>query len=738
MNVMESLKNTRLRTKLYGIVMFSVFCPLITAMVLFNLYTAARAQEQANQSMYDTFSQTYELLSTRFELVRQNILLMLLDGNSRRLIQEYSGTTDMFERKALKDKAGAIVDFVESREGIDRLYVYVPDAYTEIMDYKNYFPMSELENVPNYRELVTSNYRNTWTYDSPTRQAPEAQGGLPAGSAPAASVPASPVPETAIDVPASPMPETAIGVPAPPIPETAVGVPASLAPETTMGVPTPPVPETAASVPASPMPETGEAGLPIGGDPRTAGDADDYHQQVIDGKISYLVRVCDIKDYSRTVAVLRLDISLQLVEDILSQAISMQGSSIYLLGDGSPVAMGGRGAAPELLEPLARRSFLDVIETTYRDVGVDYVILSRTFKNHPWELRMVVPKNKGLNLLNLRQWWYIVSFTIFAGVLCFIVSLMFSSRIAGRLNTVSASMKHLRNGMPEPLPLPRSRDEIGELYESYNYLSDKLTKLFDAQKITDKNLKNAELRALRAQINPHFLYNSLELVNYHAYRNDAAAVSEVVELLSRFYKLSLNKQGEFCEIWKELELTNCYFRIQNMRYHDLITLTIDVPVDLYQYRMPHILLQPLVENAVYHGIMKRPGSGGEIRISGGLDGGDIILTVSDDGAGMDGETLQLLNGHSRGPGAGEYAGEYAPEPAMLAGAPPAAAAAKPQPDGGVAPSPGTQPPAHPDSSHYGISNINERLVGYYGESYRLVFESTPMRGTTVRIRIPAR
>lgn len=581
------LRSMHFQTKLGYLIFFAVFLPLVLSVFLFNSYIARENQKALNETVTDAFTQTYGMLSSRFELVRENILLMLLDGNSRELLQGKRSDTTLMQKKALKDKADAMVDFIESREGIWRLYIYVPDDYSEIIDRKHYFPFSDTEGSPWFHELIEGPYRDMWSY-----------------------------------------------------------------------------------------------GYHLGEQERH--------------NISYFVRVCDAVNYQKTVAVLRIDIALNDIEEILGGAASLNDSRICLLDKNDVVATsGGDTDVTNLFTDLTDFSFFETKVKSVTQGSLKIDVRYRTFKNQPWLLVMTVPNPTGVMSLNLGQWQYILLLVIAGGILSFMASVAYTQRISRGLKLVSKSMKDLQNGFPDPLPPPKSNDEIGELIKSYNYLTRKLKELMDVSLLASKSLKNAELRALRAQINPHFLYNTLELINYHSYKKDTAAVSEVVTLLSRFYKLSLNRQKEFCEIWQELELTECYFKIQNMRYHGKIMLNIDVPISLYQKKIPHIILQPLVENAIYHGIMKREDEVGEVTISAVIEGDVIMMSVTDTGVGMDEEILKNLDG-------GENLEIRVQE----------------------------------HSTHYGVTNINERLKGYYGESFKLVYESKPGFGTKVSFAIP--
>jgi two-component system sensor histidine kinase YesM len=299
-------------------------------------------------------------------------------------------------------------------------------------------------------------------------------------------------------------------------------------------------------------------------------------------------------------------------------------------------------------------------------------------------------------LLNGQQWRMVIMFAVICGILMFAACVIFSEDLSHRIQQVAFSMKQLENGVLKPLPKPKTKDEIGALIEGYNYLTDELQMLITSQYLAGIRHKNMELKALQAQINPHFLYNTLELINYYAFVNNPEGVEKIVQFLSKFYKISLNHGQDIYQVWQELELTEIYFKIQNIRCENKLSLKIDVPMPIYQRQILKIILQPLVENAIRHGIMNRADKTGDILISGRETESELLLTICDNGVGMNASQVALIN------------------------------------EGLVLPC-----DPYENGSHYGINNINERIKSYYGSAYGLRFESAENIGTTVNIRFPA-
>ena len=197
----------------------------------------------------------------------------------------------------------------------------------------------------------------------------------------------------------------------------------------------------------------------------------------------------------------------------------------------------------------------------------------------------------------------------------------------------------------------------------------------------------AELALYKAQINPHFLYNSLSLINWKALEIGSDDISKATLALSRYYRTSLNKGKNTMSIREEIDNVRSYLQIQEMFHDYSFTVKMDVAEDILDYRTLNLILQPLAENAIAHGIDRRRGSEpGVITISGRRDGDCVVLSVADNGVGMEQEKAQTILTEK--------------------------------------------------SSGYGVRNVNSRIQLEYGEAYGLSIESEPGKGTKVTVRIP--
>lgn len=234
--------------------------------------------------------------------------------------------------------------------------------------------------------------------------------------------------------------------------------------------------------------------------------------------------------------------------------------------------------------------------------------------------------------------------------------------------------------------------EARMLSDSLNAMIDKINELLDQVTTEQIRLRKAEFELLQAQINPHFLYNTLDTIVWLAEAGDQKRVVSMVGNLSDFFRRSLNQGKDIISIREELAHVRSYLEIQQVRYQDILRYEITVPEDLYEYKIPKITIQPLVENALYHGIKNKRGQG-TITITGERSENGFVLYVRDNGIGMTQERLNEVRA-------------------------------------------GIQKLSYTGKEIYGLYNVNERIRLNFGETYGISIESTYGEGTCVSISLP--
>ena len=235
-----------------------------------------------------------------------------------------------------------------------------------------------------------------------------------------------------------------------------------------------------------------------------------------------------------------------------------------------------------------------------------------------------------------------------------------------------------------------SENEIGSLTKSFNVMTQRIHELM-AQNIWEQEAKRkSELKALQSQINPHFLYNTLDSIIWMAEGKKNEEVVLMTASLARLLRQSISNEEELVSIGQEIEYARGYLTIQKMRYKDKLEFWIEVEPSILNIRLIKLVLQPVIENAIYHGL-KYKESRGLLLVKGFMKNGNAVLQVIDDGVGMDQETLDHI--YER------HKVDY-------------------------------------HSNGVGIYNVQKRLQLYYGNEYGIVYESKPGEGTTATITIP--
>lgn len=238
-----------------------------------------------------------------------------------------------------------------------------------------------------------------------------------------------------------------------------------------------------------------------------------------------------------------------------------------------------------------------------------------------------------------------------------------------------------------------SDDEVAELAVSFNKMAGNMQSLIDKVKEDERKMRKADLRLLQEQIQPHFLYNTLDTIVWLIESNEPDEAVTMVVTLSDFFREILSKGKEFISIKEEEKHISSYLQIQEMRYRDILEYDIQLDQVIYKYQILKLTLQPVVENALYHGI-KYKRAKGCIHIHGEKEGDIIRLTVRDDGVGMDEEELAQLRQQ-------------------------------------------IEKPCQETEKGFGLANVNERIHMYFGYEYGMKIESEKGKGTTVEIVIPA-
>lgn len=366
--------------------------------------------------------------------------------------------------------------------------------------------------------------------------------------------------------------------------------------------------------------------------------------------------------------------------------LNESGEVVYLNGDAGNVAVQDidMKELSEILEQYPENSF------RIRLGGTKYLITKERMDSTGWYLINILPYSWLLSDL-----WKISMVIVLAVAGTLVVTLLSLDRI---LTNVIQPLKKLERhmarvtieNMNEQVNITTD-DEIGHLAGNFNSMLERIENLKEQVVEEQEDKRRYELQALQAQINPHFLYNTLDSIIWMAETQDSNIVA-MTEALAKLFRISLNKGNEEILLKKEIEHVKNYLIIQSMRYADKFTFEICVEPEVEKCRIIKLILQPIVENCIYHGIKKKRGSG-HIRIRAFREECNLIIKVEDDGCGISQEMCRKML-------------SYEVEPENISG------------------------------SGIGVKNVNERIQLRFGKEYGLSYQSEEGKGTTVTYLLP--
>ena len=385
---------------------------------------------------------------------------------------------------------------------------------------------------------------------------------------------------------------------------------------------------------------------------------------------------------------------------------------ILILDGAGNVMTGSSDMDPEELMKLSeiRKEGSNVITSDYEYEGDSYLVTYERLKENGWQIYGLKSRQSLLgSLYVLRNMIFeIMGIVFFIGV---VVILLLSHQMTDSLRRLEKRMSCVEKGDLGVRFFYPYKDEVGSLAKSFNYMIGEIQSLVRKQEETIEELKRerdyvaevqkqkrkAELRALQAQINPHFLYNTLKAITWQAADQGAEEISILSNSLGKFFRIGLSKGAEVISLREELEHVTSYLEIQSIRYHSRLSYEIHADNRCLDFRMIKLLLQPLAENSIYHGIKEKQGAGIiKIYVSEEETDGESVteLEVWDNGAGISREKLAFINETLKRGGTDCKAG-------------------------------------------YGIYNVNERIRLFYGKEYGLHYESSFGLWTKAVLRIPA-
>ena len=346
----------------------------------------------------------------------------------------------------------------------------------------------------------------------------------------------------------------------------------------------------------------------------------------------------------------------------------------------------------DLLEPVGNEEMIGKIQEgksfRIRENTKSYLITNCVLKNHNWYLinRIGIRElTSGIRLL--------LSAIILAGILCILLSVAIIRKIVKWITRpleelAETAGQFRKENLKVRCPVT-TKDEIGELAGVFNEMLQRIEYQMENIRQVQKEKRKYELALIQAQIKPHFLYNTLDLIYIFCQMKNTQGAAKVTKAMADYYRTSLSSGREIINIGEEVKNISSYLLIQKERYSNKIDFQIEVDPSIYHYAIPKMTLQPLVENAIYHGLKTRKEKG-NIYVKGWSENELIHLLIEDDGVGMSEEKIKEVMEN---------------EDDMKKG-------------------------------HFGLSSVHRRIQIYYGAEYGIRIESKEQVGTKILIRLP--
>ena len=280
----------------------------------------------------------------------------------------------------------------------------------------------------------------------------------------------------------------------------------------------------------------------------------------------------------------------------------------------------------------------------------------------------------------------IIAILFFCVVVIFLITQLFTSFFEQKISALHYYLQRIKEGHLDYHIHDDSKDELGDLTNNLQAMIDEINRLIREDYQTKIELKETQFKALQAQINPHFLYNCLSLINNKALMNNQPEISQMSQLLSVFYRTTLNKGKSETFLQNEIKNVTSYIDIQRLLHDNCFDVLYQIDPNLPEIEVPNLLLQPLVENSIIHGILPNKIKRGQLFVTVTNVMGQIYFTIMDNGVGIPQEKLSTL--------------------------------------------------LTTDSSGYGLKNVHDRLILAYGEDSGLTINSIPGQSTMITFKVP--
>jgi two-component system sensor histidine kinase YesM len=407
--------------------------------------------------------------------------------------------------------------------------------------------------------------------------------------------------------------------------------------------------------------------------------------------VSFARTIFSKDNYWELFGLVQVDIPLDTFMDILDKNNSHSGSISYIINYENEIVVASdmfpdEGASLRGLFPYNPLEISGAWQNV-RINGQYYITRQAPVGKYRINLITLIPINA------IRADSRTLQFVVFLILLALsIMTGIFFSRefsvLAARIQLIIKYMQATNDGILTPISEYAGKDEVGQLITNYNKMVENMRSFAEYKYQSGMELKSYELQVLQEQINPHFLYNALEMINWLAKNGHNERVSAAVDALAQFYQAALGRGKNIVPLQNELTHVQAYIDLQNMRFENVLQYRCVFPEEALACMVPRTILQPIVENAILHGILEKECGAGSITVAVELEGENLLIEVQDDGVGMSAGQTEKLN-------AGAISGGY------------------------------------------GAVNVASRIRLMYGPDYGIHYQSEKGKGTCVQFTLPA-
>lgn len=392
------------------------------------------------------------------------------------------------------------------------------------------------------------------------------------------------------------------------------------------------------------------------------------------------------KKTEKCIGVILIDMKLDIIKSVIENVKPAKTGFVYIVDSTgeivySPVNDIVYRIKGEWIENSSEKILIKRIKES------NYEIIHKNSAYTGWRTVEVFPLNESLKVINSLA-YYSILIAIITLIIAEMLAIFFTSSIVKPISKLKKLMKKTQEGNFDVVFNSKYNDEIGELGNAFNNMVKEIKNLIDLVQIEGKKKRKAEISILHAQIKPHFIYNTLDTIQWMAKEHDAQDIVDIVSSLTNLLRIGLSAGAEIIKISQEIKHVESYLLIQKIRYEDKLNYEIDINEEILDFDVIKLILQPLVENAIYHGIKEKRGSG-YIKINGKIKNQRIYFTIEDNGIGIKSERLLEINEMLKGQNTSS----------SVVG--------------------------------YGIFNVNEKIKLTYGDEFGLEYHSIYGEGTTV-------